>query len=314
MTPPKRSARVPERPEWLPVGVSIVDHVRDAARRAGPPPELENPDTDWDWDSGDLFAEAWRTGCIPASDLRRAMGARGEDKPQWYMELKAASGDPLYIRDRPQIAKAAASGQLGDRARRVHQHLASRGLIAKTSQQRPEQQPSTASPPAAAHDEDSALLPKATWKRVGQKTAEITLTTATKRRYRAEGEMIDRLLSAAVSTGRLSDPKRMTQAPAGDDADLGTLPNGHRHAVNKDRTSAASAAPLGAKTVEITIIATTTRRYLATDSEALRICVAAETLGALHDRSRMLTNHTLQPAEMKTPQPNRAARDIRIGL
>ena len=309
MTPPKWSARVPERPEWLPVGVSAVDHVRNAARRAGPPLELDLPDTDWDWDSDDLFSEAWRTGCIPAADLRRAMGARGEDKPQWYMELKAASGDPLYIRDRPQIAEAAATGQLGDRARRVHEHLTSRGLIDKAFQHRPGQQPATAGPPAVADDEDSALLPKATWKRVGRKTAEITLTTAAKRRYRADGEMVDRLLAAAVSTGRLSDPKRMSQTPAGDDADLGTLPNGHRHAVNKDRSAAASAAPTGARTVEITLIATTTRRYLTTDSEALRLCAAAETLGALHDRSRMLTDHTLQRTDTET-EPSRPAADV----
>jgi len=313
VTPPKRNALAPERPEWLPVGVSVVDHVRGAARRAGPPPELEHPGTDWDWDSGDLFSEAWRTGCIPASDLRRAMGARGEDKHQWYMELKAASGDPLYIRDRPQITKAAATGQLGDRARRVHQHLASRGLIHNTTQHPPQQQPTTASPPAGADDEDPALLPRATWKRVGRKTAEVTLTTAKKRRYRAGDEMVDRLLAAAASTGRLSDPKRMAQTPDGD-VDLGTLPNGHRHAVNKDRTAAASAAPTDAKTVEITLIATTTRRYLATDPEAHRICAAAETLGALHHRSRMLTGHTLQPAGTQTPPPGKAARGVEIGV
>jgi len=309
VTPPKWSSRLPERPEWLPVRVSAVHHVRNAPRRAGPPLELDLPDTDWDWDSDDLFSEAWRTGCIPAADLRRAMGARGEDKPQWYMELKAASGDPLYIRDRPQIAEAAATGQLGDRARRVHEHLTSRGLIDKAFQHRPGQQPATAGPPAVADDEDSALLPKATWKRVGRKTAEITLTTAAKRRYRADGEMVDRLLAAAVSTGRLSDPKRMSQTPAGDDADLGTLPNGHRHAVNKDRSAAASAAPTGARTVEITLIATTTRRYLTTDSEALRLCAAAETLGALHDRSRMLTDHTLQRTDTET-EPSRPAADV----
>lgn len=185
-----------------------------------PAPELDLPDTDWDWDSGDLFAEAWRTGCIPSADLRRAMGSRGDDKPQWYMKLKAASGDPLYIRDCPQITKAAATGQLGDRARRVHQHLATRGLIDNTTQHRPNQQPANADPPTVADDEDPAPLPKATWKRVGQKTAEITLTTAAKRRYRADEEMIDRLLAAAVSTGRLSDPKRLLQAPEGEDADL----------------------------------------------------------------------------------------------
>lgn len=235
------------------------------------------------------------TGCIPAADLRRAMGSRGEHKPQWYMELKAASGDPLYICDRPQIAKADATGQLGDRARRVHQHLTTRGLIDNTIQHRPNQQPATAGPPAGTYGENPELLPKATWKRVGQKTAEITLTTAAKRRYRADGEMIDRLLAAAVSTGRLSDPKRLLQAPEGEDADLRTLPNGHRHGLNKDRSTAASAAPTGAKTIEITLIATT-RRYLATDPEAQRLCAAAETLGALHHRSLMLTEHTLQPA------------------
>lgn len=304
----------PDRPEWLPAGVSVVDHVRSAARSAGPPPELDDPDTDWDWDSEDLFAEAWRTGCIPAVVLRRAMGSRGEDKPLWYMELKAASGDSLYIRDRPEIAMAAASGQLGDRARRVYEDMASKGLIDKGPQRRPAQQAKAARSPADAGDNEPELLPRATWKRVGQRTAEVTLTTAATRRYRAEGQMIDRLLAAAVATGRLSEPKRMAQAAIGDDVELATLPGGQRHAAKRDQSATASAAPAGAKTVEITLIATAARRYLATDLEALRLCAAAETLGALHSRSRMLPDHTLQPSETKGPQPERAAPGIDAGL
>lgn len=83
--------------------------------------------------------------------------------------------------------------------------------------------------------------------------------------------MIGQLLAAAASTGHLGDPKRMARTPTSDDVDLGTLPNGQRHAVKKDQTAAASAAPVGAKTVEITLIATTTRRYLATDLDVLSI-------------------------------------------
>ena len=304
----------PTRPEWLPPGVSVVEHVRNAVRSAGPPPQLEDPDTDWDWDSGDLFAEAWRTGCIPAVDLRRAMGSRGEDKPHWYMELKAASGDSFYIRSRPDIAVAAASGQLGERARRLYESMASRGLIDKTSQSSFIKQPEIAGTTAISGRGDSGLLPKATWKRVGQKTAEIALTTTTTRRYRAEGPVIDRLLAAAASTGRLGNPKHMAQAPIGDDVDLGALPGGQRHAVNRDQTAAASAVPAGAKTVEITLIATTTRRYLATDLEALRLCAAAETFGALHSRSRMLPDHTVQPAETKTAQLERSDPGFDTGL
>lgn len=312
--PPEQNTAGDQHPDWLPVGTSVVEHVRNAARKAGPPPELDLPDTDWDWDGDDLFAEAWRTGCIPAADLRRAMGARGENKPHWYMELKAASGDPLYIRDRPRIAMAAASGQLGERARRVHENLATRGLIDNAPKHRPKQQPNTARSPAIANDGEPDLLPKATWKRVGQKTAEVALTTATKRRYRAEGPMIDRLLAAAASTGRLSDPKRMAQTPPGDDIDLATLPNGQRHAIRKDHTAAASAAPTGAKTVEITLIATTTRRYLATDLQAQRICAAAETLGTLHHRAQMLPDHTHRAVDHEGQEQNSASRGLDVGL
>lgn len=294
----------------MPDGVSVVEHVRNAARSAGPSPELEDPDTDWDWDSGDLFAEAWRTGCIPAVDLRRAMGSRGEDKPQWYLELKAASGDSLYFRDRPEIAMAAASGQLGDRARRVHKNMASRGLIDKTFKQQPE----TTGSGAVAGDKEPELLPKATWRRVGRKTAEITLTTETTRCYRAEGQMIDCLLAAAASTGRLSDPKRLSRAPVGEGVEIGTLPDGQRHAARRDRTAAASASPIGAKTVEITLIASTSRRNLASDLEATRLCAAAVSLGALYDRSRMLPDHTLSPAETIGPQSKPADPGIDMGL
>lgn len=168
--PPQQGTAAGQRPDWLPADISVVEHVRDAARKAGPPPELDDPDTDWDWDGGDLFSEAWRTGCIPDTDLRRAMGARGEDKPQWYMELKAASGDALYIRDRPQIAMAAASGQPGERARNAYEDMATRGLLDNTPKHRPAKQPKAARSPAIANDEEPELPSKATWKRVGPKT------------------------------------------------------------------------------------------------------------------------------------------------
>ncbi|MDE0216426.1 MAG: hypothetical protein OXN79_07610 [bacterium] len=129
MSPTAPPAGSQQRPDWLPEGVSVVEHVLEAMRRQGPPAELDDPDTDWDWDAGNLVAEAWRLGCIPEADMHRAMGARGENKPLWWKELKAASGDSLYIRDDPAITMAAASGALGERALSVYNDLAAKGLI-----------------------------------------------------------------------------------------------------------------------------------------------------------------------------------------
>ncbi|MDE0118261.1 MAG: hypothetical protein OXT07_16800 [bacterium] len=129
MSPTAPPAGSQQRPDWLPEGVSVVEHVLEAMRRQGPPAELDDPDTDWDWDAGNLVAEAWRLGCIPEADMHRAMGARGENKPFWWKELKAASGDSLYIRDDPAITMAAASGALGERALSVYNDLAAKGLI-----------------------------------------------------------------------------------------------------------------------------------------------------------------------------------------
>ena len=303
-----------DRPDWLPPGISVVDHVRNAARQAGPPPELDDPDTDWDWDPDHLISEGLRVGCIPHEDHQRALGQRGEDKPQWFMELQAASGDSLYISNRPQITMAAASGQLGERAQRTYEDLAAKGLIKHSAEGRPKHKPQQARPSPSTADHRSEALPKATWQRVGQKTAEIALTTTTTRRYRAEGETLDQILAAAASTGRLSDPKRLAATPVDDDIETGTLPDGRRHAVKQDGTAAAAATPKGAKTAEITLIATTTRRYLATDTQAIALCAAAEALGALHDRPRMLPNHTPEQAEPAAQQPEPPANGIDVGF
>ena len=142
---------------------------------------------------------------------------------------------------------AAASGQLGERAQNLYQDMAARGTIKKNAEARPQQKPKPASPPPNTADAGSEALPKATWQRVGQKTAEITLTTATKRRYRAEGQSLDRLLAAAASTGRLGDPNRLSTAPVDEGVDLGTMADGRRHAVKQDGTAAAASTPVGAE-------------------------------------------------------------------
>ncbi|MCQ3810122.1 MAG: hypothetical protein KTV68_06160 [Acidimicrobiia bacterium] len=144
--------------------------------------------------------------------------------------------------------------------------------------------------------------PTAAWRRVGQRTVEISLTTAAKRRYRADGETLDALLSAAASIGRLGDPKRLDAAQSDNHVELTTLPNGNRLAARADGTATATAEPIGAKTAEITLIAITTRRYRATDTEAPLFCAAAETLQALHDRTRMLPDHIRQTPELETTE------------
>ena len=302
MTPPPPDPADTDqpRPEWLPDGISVIEHVRKASTELGPPPELDLPDTDWDWDPGDLLAEAWRTGCIPEAQLRRALGAKGVDKPWWWIELSTASGDPIYVRDRPEITMAATSGQLGERAKQTYHQLAERGLIANTAPRQPNKptrrRATTATTPAPGAD----TPPTATWQRVGQKTVEISLTTASKRRYRADTETLDTLLAAAASTGRLGDPRRLEATQIGDDVELTALPGGKRQAARTDGTATAVAEPAGAKTAEITLTATTTRRYRATDTEATLLCAAAETLQALHDRTRMLPDHTRQAPELET--------------
>ena len=289
------------RPEWLPAGTTVIEHVRKASKRLGPPPELDLPGTDWDWDADDLLAEAWRTGCIPEAELRRALGAKGQDKPWWWVELSTASGDPLYIRDRPEITMAAVSGQLGERAKQIYHELVELQLIANSAPRQsnePTRKPPTATTPAPGAD----TPPTATWQRVGQKTVEISLINTATRRYRADPETLDTLLAAAASTGRLSGPKRLASAQTADDVELTTLPNGNRQAARTDGTATAVAAPVGAKTAEITLTATTTRRYRATDAEAALLCAAAETLQALHDRTRIFSNHTPTTAELHAPE------------
>lgn len=301
------------RPEWLPAGTTVIEHVRQAAEKLGPPPELELPGADWDWDAEDLLAEAWRTGCIPEAQLRRALGAKGEDKPWWWVELSTASGDPLYVGDRSEITMAAASGQLGERAQQTYRRLAERGLIDNSAPREPSKQPRTLAAAATTPAPGADTLPKATWQRVGQKTVEISLTTAAKRRYRADPETLDALLSAAASTGRLPDPKRLASAQAADNVELTTLPDGNRQAARSDGKATAVAESVGTKTAEITLTATTTRRYRATDAEATLLCAAAETLQALGDRTRMLPDHAPDITELNTPEDT-PARAIDIGL
>ncbi|WP_420618878.1 hypothetical protein [Candidatus Poriferisocius sp.] len=301
------------RPEWLPAGTTVIEHVRQAAKKLGPPPELDLPGTDWDWDADDLLAEAWRTGCIPEAQLRRALGAKGEDKPWWWVELSTASGDPIYIRDRPEITIAAASDQLGERAKQIYHELVELQIIANSAPHQPNKQPKTPAAAATAPGPGPGAPPTATWQRIGQKTVEICLTTASKRRYRADPETLDTLLTAAASTGRLGDPRRLEAAQINDDVELTTLPGGKRQAARNDGTATAVAEPVGAKTVEIALTATTTRRYRATDTEAPRLCAAAETLQALHDRTRMLPEHTPQTPELDTTEDT-TARGIDIGL
>ena len=286
------------RPEWLPAGISVIEHVRQAATELGPPPELDLPGTDWDWDADDLLSEAWRTGCIPEAQLRRALGAKGEDKPWWWVELSTASGDLIYIRDRPEITMAAASGQLGERAQQTYHELVELQLIANSSPRQPNN-PTGKSAASTTPAPGADTPPTATWQRVGQKTVEISLTTASIRRYRADTETLDSLLAAAASTGRLSDPKRLASAQPADNVELATLPGGNRQATRSDGTATAVARPIGAKTAEITLTATTTRRYRATNTEAALLCTAAETLQGLHDRARMLPDHT---SELDTPE------------
>ena len=95
--------------------------------------------------------------------------------------------------------------------------------------------------------------------------------------------------------------------------ELTTLPNGNRQAARADGTATATAEPIGAKTAEITLTATTTRRYRATDAEAPLLCAAAETLQALHDRTRMLPDHTRRTPEPDTTE-HTPASGIDIGL
>lgn len=317
MTPPPTDPDDPgqHRPEWLPDGTSVIEHVRKASKELGPPPELDLPNTDWDWDADDLLAEAWRTGCIPEAQLRTALGARGEDKPWWWVELSTASGDPIYIRDRPEITMAAASGQQGERAKQTYHELVELQLIANSTPRQPNKQPRTPAAAATTPAPGADTPPTATWQRVGQKTVEIRLTTASKRRYRADTEALDALLAAAASTGRLSDPKRLASAQTADNVELATLPGGKRQAARTDGTATAAAEPVGAKTTEITLTATTTRRYRATDIEAALLCAAAETLQALHDRSRMLPDLTLQTPKLDiTEHTPPASRGIDTGL
>ena len=314
MTPPPTHPDDPgqHRPEWLPDGTSVTEHVRKASKELGPPPELDLPDTDWDWDPDDLLAEAWRTGCIPEAQLRRALGARGEDKPRWWVELSTASGDPIYIRDRPEITMAAASGQLGERSKQTYHELLELQLIANSTPRQPNKQPRTPAAAATTPAPRADTLPTATWQRVGQKTVEISLTTISKRRYRADTETLDTLLAAAASTGRLSDPKRLASAQTADNVELATIPGGNRQATRSDGTATAVAEPIGTKTADITLTATTTRRYRATDTEAPRLCAAAETLQALHTRTRMLPDRT---PELDTPEhtpPASAGIDIEL--
>lgn len=313
MTPPPESpgGTGQDQPEWLPDGTSVIEHVRKASKELGPPPELDLPGTDWDWDPDDLVAEAWRSGCIPEAQLRRALGARGENKPWWWVELNAASGDPIYIRDRPDITMAAASGQLGERAKQAYHDLVERGLIANSTPRRPTKPTRTPATTPPTPDPAAQTLPKATWQRVGQRTVEVALTTAATRRYRADQEHLDALLGAAASTGRLSDPKTLAAAQTGDDIELSTLPDARRQAARADGTAIAVARQIGAKTAEITLTATTTRRYRATDTEATRLCAAAETLQGLHHRTRMLPDHT---TELDTTEHSSASRDIDIGV
>ncbi|WP_420621075.1 hypothetical protein [Candidatus Poriferisocius sp.] len=56
-----------------------------------------------------------------------------------------------------------------------------------------------------------------------------------------------------------------------------------------------------------------TRRYRATDTEAALLCAAAETLQALHNRTRMLPDHTPEITELDTPEDT-PARGIDIAL
>ena len=314
MTPPPPDPADTDqpRPEWLPDGTSVADYVRKASTELGPPPELDLPGTDWDWDPDHLLAEAWRTGCIPEAQLRRALGARGEDKPWWWIELSTASGDPIYVRDRPEISMAAASGQLGERAKKTYHRLVELGLIANSAPRQPNK-PTRKHAAATTPTPGADAPPTATWQRVGRKTVEISLTTAAKRRYRADGETLDALLSAAASIGRLGDPKRLDAAQTHNDVELTTLPNGSRQAARADGTATATAEPIGTKTAEITLTATTTRRYRATDTEAPLLCAAAETLQALHDRTRMLPDHTRHTPEPDTTE-HTPASGIDIGF
>lgn len=229
------------------------------------------------------------------------------------MELSTASGDPIYIRDRPEITMAAASGQLGERAKQTYHELVERGLIANSAPRQPNnptRKPATATTPATG----AYTPPTATWQRVGQKTVEISLTTASKRRYRADPETLDTLLAAAASTGRLGDPRRLASAQTADSVELATLPNGNRQAARTNGTATAVAKLIGTKTAEITLTATTTRRYRATDTEAALLCAAAETLQALYNRTRMLPDHTPSPVEADTPEHRPAERHLDIGF
>ena len=196
MTPPPLDPADTDqpRPEWLPDGTSVIVHVRNGSKELGPPPELDLPDTDWDPD--DLLAEAWRTDCIPEAQLRRALGAKGVDKPWWWIELSTASGDPIYVRDRPEITMAVASGQLGERAKQTYHEIVELGLIANSAPRQPDKptrKHAAATTPAPGAD----APPTASWQRVGQKTVEISLATAAKRRYRTDGETLDALLFTA---------------------------------------------------------------------------------------------------------------------
>ena len=270
MTPPPQEAADTDqpRPEWLPEGISVIEHVRKASKQLGPPPELDLPDPDWDWDPDDLLAEAWRTRCIPEAQLRRALGAKGVDKPWWWTELSTASGNPVYVRDRPEITMAAASGQLGERAEQTYHRLVDLGLIANTAPRQPDKPTRRNATTATTLAPGADVLPKAHLARVSRKTVEISLTTASKRRYRADTETLDTLLAAAASTGRLDDPRRLEAAQIGDDVELTALPGSNRQAARIDGTATAVAEPTGAKIAEITLTATSTRRYRATDTEA----------------------------------------------
>jgi len=97
--------------------------------------------------------------------------------------------------------------------------------------------------------------------------------------------------------------------PPGADANVSvaTGPNGRHQATRADGTATATAERIGAKTAEVTLTTTSTRRYRADDTEALRICAAAETLGGLYDRAKMLPDHTRQRTGPAQPQDHSPA-------
>ncbi len=141
------------------------------------------------------------------------------------------------------------------------------------------------------------------------------LSTTSSRRYRADGELLDRILAAAAGTGRLGDPQRMVTAPNADaGVSVATGAGGRRQATSADGTATAEAQRIGAKTAEVTLTAISSRRYLADETEAHRICAAAEALGGLYERTRMLPDIRKDITDPADVVPSPAAEGIGLGL